>query len=111
MVATSKPEVFAREILEHFHLDRYFSFIGGALLDDSRVLKEDVIAYVLQENGISPQEALMIGDREHDVLGAHKNGVPCIGVLYGYGSKEELLGSGAEAVAATLNELMDFLIE
>ena len=110
MVATSKPEIFAKEILEHFGLARYFSFIGGALLDDSRVLKEDVVAYVLKENGVSSQEAVMIGDREHDVFGAHKNGVPCIGVLYGYGGREELLHAGAEAVAATLDELTDLLI-
>ena len=110
MVATSKPEIFAKEILDHFGLSRYFSFIGGALLDDSRVLKEDVISYVLQENGVSPQEAVMIGDREHDVIGAHKNGIPCIGVLYGYGSREELLHAEAEAVAKSLKELQNFLI-
>lgn len=110
MVATSKPEVFAREILEHFGLDRYFSFIGGALLDDSRVLKEDVVAYVLRENGVSPGETVMIGDREHDVIGAHKNGVPCIGVLYGYGSRQELLGAGAEAVVEDLRELKKLLL-
>ena len=110
MVATSKPEIFAKEILEHFDLARYFSFIGGALLDDSRVLKEDVVAYVLRENGVSPAEALMIGDREHDVLGARKNSVPCVGVLYGYGGRDELINAGAEALAATLDELKVLLI-
>lgn len=110
MVATSKPEIFAKEILDHFGLSRYFSFIGGALLDDSRVLKEDVVAYVLRDNGISPDEAVMIGDREHDVLGAHKNGLPCIGVLYGYGSREEFQQARAEAVAKDLAELTKLLV-
>ena len=110
MVATSKPEIFAKEILEHFDLTKYFSFIGGALLDDSRVRKEDVVSYVLRENGISPLEAVMIGDREHDVLGAHKNGIPCIGVLYGYGSREEFLDAQVEAIAENLHELTDLLL-
>ena len=79
-------------------------------MDDSRVLKEDVVAYVLRDNGISPDEAVMIGDREHDVLGAHKNGLPCIGVLYGYGSREEFQQARAEAVAKDLAELTKLLV-
>ena len=108
-VATSKPEVFAKQIIEHFDLQEYFTLVGGSELDGGRVHKDEVIAYVLETCGISPDEAVMVGDREHDVLGAAGLGIPCIGVLFGYGSKEELERAGAAALAADVPELEEML--
>lgn len=109
-VATSKPEVFAKQILEYFQLSEYFDFIGGASMDEVRVRKGDVIKYVLYENPlIEPSEAIMVGDREHDVLGAKEAGIESIGVLYGYGDREELELAGADYVAATIEELAELI--
>ncbi len=102
-VATSKPEVFAEEILRHFDLAKYFARIAGASLDETRVNKGDVIAYALA--GGYEGRALMIGDREHDVIGARENGLDCMGVLYGFGSREELLAAGAVSLAPTPQDI------
>ena len=111
LVATSKPEVFARQILKHFHMDTYFDFIGGADMEETRVRKGEVIRYVLEESGITDvSRAVMIGDREHDILGARENGMDSIGVLYGYGNLEEHQEAGADAVAATVGELAEMLL-
>lgn len=110
ILATSKPETFAKDILEYFHLDKYFYFIGGASFDESRNQKEEVVSYVLKENDILLSEAVMIGDRRHDVVGAHINNIPCIGVLYGYGDRKELSDAGAEAIVNDIAELITLLI-
>ena len=103
LVATSKPEIFARRILERFGLIDAFEFVAGANLDETRTRKHEVIAYALETCGICEKDsAVMIGDREHDVLGARREGLDCIGVLYGFGSREELLGAGAIALAETV---------
>ena len=99
LVATSKPEVYAVQILEHFGLLPYFDLVAGASLDESRNRKEDVIRYALQKINGDPAQAVMVGDRVHDVEGAKANGLPVIGVLYGYGSEEELVGAGADLIA------------
>lgn len=110
LVATSKPEVFARQILEHFHMTEYFEFIGGASLDETRVRKGDVIKYVLEKNQITEtKRAIMVGDREHDVMGAREAGLDCIGVLYGYGDRKELEQAGAKYVVDTVEELIGLL--
>lgn len=109
-VASSKPEVFVRQILKHFHLDSYFLFMGGADLEEVRVKKADVIRYVLEENGIRDLEnVVMIGDREHDILGARETGISSIGVLYGYGSRSELQKAGADALAETIFDLQNLV--
>ena len=95
ILATSKPEIYSVEILKHFDLMKYFDFIAGATMDSSRVRKSDVIAYAAESCGIDKAQALMIGDRENDIQGALSNGIQPIGVLYGYGSKEELSQAGA----------------
>jgi phosphoglycolate phosphatase len=102
-VSTSKPTVSATRILEHFELAPYFSFIGGAALDTSRDSKALVIAHTLEslaEQGLDVPAAskTMVGDREHDVKGAAEFGIPTIGVLWGYGSQEELAAAGAAAL-------------
>lgn len=105
-VATSKPELFSKQILEHFRLAEYFDFIGGANMDETRVKKGDVIRYVLEENQITElDKVVMIGDREHDIIGAKENGLDSIGVLYGYGDREELSAAGADVIVETIREL------
>ncbi|KHL97550.1 5'-nucleotidase [Paenibacillus sp. IHB B 3415] len=103
-VATSKPTVFAEEILRHYKLDHFFKFTAGSNLDGTRSKKREVIQYVLDQNDIPAAQALMIGDREHDIIGAKACGVPSIGVLFGYGSEEELSAAGADYIAATVEE-------
>ncbi len=109
-LATSKPQVFAHHILEHFHLDHHFRVIGGASLDTSRERKADVIAYVLEQ--LPPQyreRVVMVGDREHDVEGAKEHGIPAIGVTWGYGSAEELRAAGAIVVVDDVAALRPLL--
>ena len=100
-VATSKPEFFSKQILEHFALTRYFDFIGGAAMDETRTTKVEVLSYALQELQVDPAKAVMIGDRENDMEAASLLGTESIGVLYGYGSKEELAHAGAKVFAET----------
>ncbi len=110
-VATSKLESVAQEVLEYFKLTEYFDVIGGSL-DDTRHLKSDVIAYVLDRFGISDKsQAVMVGDRFHDVEGAKACGIDCIGVLCGYGDRNELETAGAVYVAENLAEAAKYLIE
>lgn len=112
IVATSKPEEFAIEILEHFKLDKYFDFIAGATMDEKRVKKADVIAYALEECGVSDlASAIMVGDREHDILGAKQIGLASIGVLYGYGDQEELETVGATYIAESADEILKIILE
>ena len=103
-VATSKPEPFARRILEHFSLSQYFTLVAGATIDETRVKKADVIAYALAQ--LEGAHAAMIGDREHDIFGAKANGLYAVGVLYGFGSREELERAGADAIVQTPEELL-----
>lgn len=115
LVATSKPEEFAVKILEHFKLAEYFDFIGGANLDETRCRKGDVIRYVLESSGLGLQKetvdnTVMVGDREHDVLGARECGMECVGVLYGYGSRQEMEDCRAAHVVETVSELEQFLL-
>ncbi len=108
LVATSKPEEFTVEILQHFSLDRYFSFVAGNTLDESRPTKASVIAYLREKYpDIRADNALMIGDRKYDVEGAKLHGLRSIGVLYGYGSREELTQANATAVVENLDELAE----
>ena len=109
-VATSKPELFSRQIISHFGLDKYFEAVCGAAMDESRTEKADVIRYALDTLGVAPEESLMVGDREHDVLGAKAVGLPCLGVLWGYGSREELTNAGASALAETPEELSERIL-
>ena len=98
-VATSKPHVYARRIVEHFGLDTLFDGVYGSEMDGTRVEKADLIAYALTEERLAPDRVLMIGDRQHDMIGARRCGVRAIGVSYGYGSEAELRAHGAEAIA------------
>lgn len=106
IVATSKPEVFAKQILEHFGVDQYFTYIAGSNLDGTRVNKDEVIRYALESCKITDlSKAIMIGDREHDIIGAKKVGIDSMGVLFGYGDRKELEKAGAKFIAATVEEI------
>ena len=106
IVATSKPEVFAEQILEHFGIAKYFTFIAGSTLDGSRVKKGDVIRYALEScKIIDGSQAIMIGDREHDIIGAKETGLISIGVLFGYGSRAELEEAGADFIVSTIEDI------
>lgn len=110
VLATSKPTVFANTILEHFDLAKYFSHVIGSELDGTRVKKGDVIAYALEQAGVEDKsQAVMIGDREHDIIGAKQNDLDAVGVLYGYGCMEEFQEYGADVVAENVEELLAIL--
>jgi phosphoglycolate phosphatase len=100
-VATSKAHVFADRIIDHFGLRPYFEHVFGAELDGTRAHKYDLIAWALERTGTDASRARMIGDRSHDIVGARKNGMDGIGVLYGYGTESELLEAGASHLCAT----------
>lgn len=89
-VATSKPEPFAKTILEHFDLAKYFDFIGGSTLQETRTKKTEVIQYVLETNHLDAAECLMVGDRCYDIEGAKNCNMKVAAVLFGYGDEEEL---------------------
>jgi phosphoglycolate phosphatase len=100
-VATSKPHVFAERIIDHFGLRDHFERVFGSELDGTRVDKSHLLEYALKQASVDPSKTLMIGDRSHDMVGAVNNGMKGIGVLYGYGSQDELLAAGAHHVCAT----------
>lgn len=109
-VATSKPEEFAIRILEHFGLAQYFEVIAGDTLDFKRNTKADVIASALERLGVTDRSGvIMVGDREHDVIGAKAQDLPCIGVLFGYGSQEELEAAGAKHIAQTPADVLKYV--
>lgn len=109
-VATSKPEEFAIRILEHFGLAQYFEVIAGDTLDFKRNTKADVIASALERLGVTDRSGvIMVGDREHDVIGAKAQDLPCIGVLFGYGSREELEAAGAKHIAQTPADVLKYV--
>lgn len=107
LVATSKPEPFARLIMEHYHLADYFTYIAGATMDNkTRVKKADVIRYAMQNCEAEEKKKLvMVGDRKHDILGAKEVGIDSVGVLFGYGDREELEQAGATYIAETVEAI------
>ena len=108
LVATSKPEVFARRIVEHFGLS--LSAVYGADMEGRRSAKLDVIRYALAARSVDPSAAVMVGDRKYDIAGAREAGLADVGVLYGYGSRAELLDARASRLAASVAELRDMLL-
>lgn len=109
-VATTKLEPTAVLVLEHFGLTKYFEFIAGSL-ENTRTHKAEVVAFALEKTGVPDRSrVLMVGDREHDVIGALENGLDCLGVLYGYGSREELSSAGAALLAGTPQEVTEIIL-
>ena len=113
VVATSKPEEYSVEILKHFGLFSYFDAVCGASLDETRTKKADVIEYALDKLGLQDRkdEIIMIGDREHDILGAKENGLRSIGVTYGYAKENELEEAGANYIVHSPIELKRLCLE
>ncbi len=109
-VATSKPETTSVDILEHFGLAKYFDRICGASMDLSRNSKEDVIAYLLAQNGRA-DNMVMIGDTKFDVLGAKAHGIPTVGVAWGYGEVADMIEAGAVKIVDTMEALQDYLLK
>lgn len=110
IVATSKPEKFTMIILEHFDLLKFFDFVAGATMDGSRGEKADVIRYALEKYGIEDKsEVIMIGDRKFDILGAKENGLKSIGVLYGFGDREELTEAGADYIVEKAEDIIGLI--
>ena len=107
-VATSKPETTAVEILNKFDLAQYFECICGATFDSGRVHKADVIAYLLEKIG-TPEDIVMVGDTEFDVLGAAVHGIKTIGVSWGYGKVEAMEQAGAAAIAYSMDALLQLI--
>jgi phosphoglycolate phosphatase len=106
-LATSKPYEFALEILKHFDLYQYFDYVGAATMDGRISKKADVIRHLLGELGdIDARSVLMIGDRDQDIEGAKANGLHCVGVLWGYGSNDELMGAGADYIVSAPSDIL-----
>ena len=110
-VATSKPERFAVELLEKYSLEKYFTVIAGADIDETRVTKVQVIEYALKAGNIDDKSSvLMVGDRLYDANGATEAGIDCMGVLWGFGSEQELKNSGCIDCAETPGALGDKIL-
>ncbi|MCP1123588.1 HAD family hydrolase [Bacillus sp. 3103sda1] len=108
-VATSKPTIFAKQILEHFQLAHYFEEIVGSNLDGTRIAKTDIIQHILHTyHDLKKEHVVMVGDREHDIIGAQQAGIDSIGVMYGYGSKEELVAAGATHIIEDVEHIKRF---
>ena len=115
-VATSKPELYAKQILEHLKLDGYFDIIAGSTFDKARDTKAAVIEYLITgiaANQIKPavDDIIMVGDRKFDVLGAREFGIDTIGVLFGYGSKEEFDACACRYVVADAKEMVKMILQ
>ena len=109
-VATSKPGLYAKQILEHFGLAGYFRSIWGCELDGTRADKGDLIAHLLEQEKLAPAETVMIGDRSHDAVGARANAILPVGVLWGYGDERELTAAQCKVLLRTPAELAQFVI-
>ncbi|MBE6879653.1 MAG: HAD family hydrolase [Ruminococcaceae bacterium] len=110
-LATSKPQPLAEVILDHFGITEYFDFIGGADFNYNRDEKWQVIEYVFENAKIKDREnALMIGDRMHDILGAKRTGIKCLCVLCGYGSREEFDEYGADYIVETIPDILPYIL-
>ena len=108
VLATSKPEIFAKKILKLFDIEKYFDFVGGATLDHTRVEKSEVLAYAL--SSVGGGKAVLVGDRKFDAEGAELCGIDSLGVLYGHGSREEIEAAGFTYIAETVADILKFLI-
>lgn len=109
-VATNKLEHFAVKILEHFEVLEHFTAVAGSQLDGPAQDKGGIIRRLVGAHGILPASAVMVGDREHDMLGARQNGMASIGVLYGFGTRQELTDAGAGHLASSVKKLGAILL-
>ena len=104
-VATSKRETFARRILDHLKFAAQFDSIHGSAPDGGLDHKPELLAHILSEHGLSPSHCVMVGDRRYDISGAHTVGMRGLGVLWGYGSRDELETAGADRLVDSPSDL------
>jgi phosphoglycolate phosphatase len=109
ILATSKPIIFAEKIIKYFNIDTYFKYTVGGNLEGTFVEKEDIIKYIVENYNLEKSETIMIGDRKYDIIGANKNEIKSIGVLYGYGSKEELENEKPEYIINNAKEILEII--
>ena len=109
-VASSKPEYYVKQILDHFYLTEYFDEIVGSEMNGARSNKTEVIEEALERIGMKKhrEQVVMVGDKEHDVLGAREAGLDCVAVSYGYGTQEELKEAAPLQIVASADEVLDF---
>ncbi len=111
-LATSKPEPMAEIVLRHFGIRKYIKLLAGSTMDETRSKKSEVLQYAIEQSGLTDMaDAIMVGDRSYDILGAKAVGMQSIGVLYGYGSREELSEAGADYIVETVEELENLLLK
>ncbi len=112
VLATSKPEIYANQILDYFGIHDYFTHVCGAEMDHRRTDKHEVIEYALETAKVTDRSrVIMVGDRHHDIDGAKKSGLDSIGATFGYGSKEELTQAGADYIVNDAIELRELLLK
>ena len=112
IIATSKPTIQAKTVLSYFNLGKYFTYVSGSEMNGDRSDKSEVIQYALEQNNIYDLSCcIMVGDRMHDIIGAKTVGIRSIGVLYGYGSYNELSDANADYIVKGVNELSDLLLQ
>ncbi len=109
-IASSKPQGFVEQILKQHGIFEYFGFIAGASLDKTRADKISVLHHLMENTDVKRENAVMIGDRLHDIEGAHHFGMKCIAVLYGFGSEEEFKAYNADFIAENTEEIFKIII-
>lgn len=109
-VATSKPHIYAKQIIDHFGLSLLFNGVYGSELDGTRSVKGDLIYHILVTEQLLPSHVVMVGDRSHDMIGAKHNHLTAIGVTYGYGTEEELKTHGADLIAYSPDDIPKLLV-
>ncbi len=105
ILATSKPQIYAEQIIKYFDLDKLFFYIKGSNIDGSKTDKKEIIGEIISELNLKREESLMIGDRKFDIKGAKENEIDSIGVLYGYGNREELENEKADYIVYDTEEI------
>jgi len=108
-LATSKPKVFAKQILDHFDLSPFFDAVYGSELNGHLSDKSELVAHILDTENLDPKMTLIVGDRSHDIIGGKKNGIMTAAVSYGYGSREELTSSKPDFIFDTISDLAAFI--
>jgi phosphoglycolate phosphatase len=109
IVATSKLEEYAVNVLQHFNIDLYFNYVVGSNLEGTLTEKEEIIKYIIEKYKLEKEKTIMVGDRKYDIIGAKNNGIDSIGVLYGYGTKKELEEAKPTCLCNDINWLLELL--
>jgi phosphoglycolate phosphatase len=110
LLATAKPHVFAQRIVDHFGLSDWLDAVYGSELDSTRSDKTELLRHIIARESLDPARSIMVGDRKHDVLAACATGMAPVGVLWGYGDREELLVAGAQSLVVQPAGLPDAIL-